>query len=441
MQQHIDEHHKRLEHAHISSKKLGFLTILLIFGFFGLWSIFAEVEMTITANGKVITDTYNKSIMHPRGGIVEQMFVDEGQQVKKGQALLKLDSTDSRSELDSNIKKNDRDYFLICKLEAEANLENDLDCSRFYPNIIDTNNSVSLEKQIKAYFLSDMRSLNAKIGLLQKKNEILQTQNSGLQKQITTNKEILSSYKAELKKWKRLLKSQAVDEMKLIDTQRKIKQLILEINSIENKINENKVTILTNEQQIILEKESFSNQAQKDLNDIRFEISVVQNKMKALNNIIKNATIKAPSAGVVTDMQIHSSQEVVPSQKQIMAIVPENNKLVIEAYVLPTDIEKVYKSQKAEISFPAFVDPSALPINGKVIYVSADAILEPKSGNSFYHALVEVTPDGLEAIKKNGFKIVPGMPAAVFIKTGKITLMEYLMQPIILLSKGIFHAN
>jgi epimerase transport system membrane fusion protein len=114
---------------------------------------------------------------------------------------------------------------------------------------------------------------------------------------------------------------------------------------------------------------------------------------------------------------------------------------VIEAYVLPTDIEKVYKSQKAEISFPAFVDPSALPINGKVIYVSADAILEPKSGNSFYHALVEVTPDGLEAIKKNGFKIVPGMPAAVFIKTGKITLMEYLMQPIILLSKGIFHAN
>jgi epimerase transport system membrane fusion protein len=124
-----------------------------------------------------------------------------------------------------------------------------------------------------------------------------------------------------------------------------------------------------------------------------------------------------------------------------MAIVPENNKLVIEAYILPTDIEKVYKGQKAEISFPAFVDPSALPIYGKVTYVSADAILEPKSGNSFYHALVEVTPDGLEAIKKNGFKIVPGMPAAVFIKTGKITLMEYLMQPIILLSKGIFHAN
>jgi epimerase transport system membrane fusion protein len=441
MQQHIDEHHERLERTHISSKKLGFVTIMFIFGFFGLWSIFAKVEMTITANGKVITDTYNKSIMHPRGGIVEDMFVKEGDYVKKDQPLLKLDSTDSQSELDSNIKKNDRDYFLVCKFEAESKLENEFDCSRFYPNIIDKNNSVSLEKQIKAYFLSDMRSLNAKIDLLQKKNKILQTQNEGLQKQIKTNKEILASYKAELKKWKKLLKSQAVDEMKLIETQRKIKQIQLDINTLENKINENKVTILTNEQQIVLEKESFSNQAQKDLNDIRFEISVVQNKMKALKNIIKNATIKAPSAGVVTDMQIHSSQEVVPSQKQIMAIVPENNKLVIEAYILPTDIEKVYKGQKAEISFPAFVDPSALPIYGKVTYVSADAILEPKSGNSFYHALVEVTPDGLEAIKKNGFKIVPGMPATVFIKTGKITLMEYLMQPIILLSKGIFHAN
>jgi len=439
--EHINNHHAHLEKTHISSKKLGMMTIVFIFGFFGIWSIFAKVETTITAQGKVITDTYNKSIMHPRGGIVEKMYVKEGDYVKKDQPLLTLDSTEDASKLDSYIKKSDRNYYLICKLEAESNLSDNLDCSKYHPKIIDKNNSKILEQQVKLFFNSDMKSLKAKVDLLIKQNQILDIQNQGLKQQIATNQELLASYKKELKKWKTLLKSKAVDELKMIDTQRKIKQMFLEINNLKSKIQENLSTIEANKQKILLEKELFKNQAQKDLNDIRFETSTIQDSIKALTNSIQTATIKAPSAGVVTDMQIHTSQEVVPSQKQIMAIVPENNKLVIEAYIQTTDIDKVYKGQSAEISFPAFIDPSALPIHGKVIYVSADAIPEPKSGQSFYHALVEVTPDGLEAIKKNGFKIVPGMPASVFIKTGKITLMEYLMQPIILLSKGIFHAN
>ena len=140
-------------------------------------------------------------------------------------------------------------------------------------------------------------------------------------------------------------------------------------------------------------------------------------------------------------MKIHTSREVVTAQKQIMSIVPDDKKLIIEAYILPSDIEKVYKGQAAEISFPAFVDPSAMPIEGKLTYISADAITAEGEKESYYVTLLEITPKGFEAIKKNGFKIIPGMPAAAFIKTGKKTLMQYLTQPIIQMFKGIYNAN
>ena len=140
-------------------------------------------------------------------------------------------------------------------------------------------------------------------------------------------------------------------------------------------------------------------------------------------------------------MKIHSSGEVVSPQNQIMSIVPNGAELIIEAYVSPTDVEKVYVGQKAEISFPAFVDPSALPIAGEVTYLSADAMVPEGAKESFYKILVKITPDGFKAIETNEFTILPGMPVSLFIQTGESTLMRYLMNPLILLSKGIFNAN
>ena len=103
----VEEHHDELEKAHHASHRLGIITVALIFGLFGLWSVFAQIETTITAQGKVITQTYNKIVMHPRGGIVKKIFVQEGDLVKKDQPLLEIDNTEESSKLASNIKKYD----------------------------------------------------------------------------------------------------------------------------------------------------------------------------------------------------------------------------------------------------------------------------------------------------------------------------------------------
>ncbi len=435
------EHHATLDKTHHSSHRLGTITIALIFGLFGLWSVFADIETTITANGKVITHSYNKTVMHPRGGIVKHIFIKEGESVKKDQPLLEIDNTEESAELSSNIAKHDANLFNMCRFEAESKLLETLECSVYKKQIIDAERLPKLEAYTKDLFTSDIKNLHARLNFLKSQNAVLDAQNNGLKKQIESNRRLLASYEAELKKWEKLLKSDAVDEQKMIETQRTIEESRLKIGTLQSAIEENLANIEANKQKIELEKETFKNDALTKLNEIKLENRLISERITALKNTIRNTTIKAPSDGLVTDMKIHATGEVVSPQKQIMSIVPDDKNLVIEAYVQPTDIEKLHIGQKAEISFPSFIDPSAMPIEGKLTYLSADAITPENSKESFYIALIEITPKGLEAIKQNGFKIVPGMPSAAFIHTGKKTLMEYLLQPIIQMFKGIYHAN
>jgi len=436
-----DEHHEALEKTHHSSRKLGYITILLLFGLFGVWSIFANIATTVTASGKVTTTTYNKIVTHPQGGLIKKMYVKEGDIVKKDQKLLELDSVQYKAELTSNIDQHDINLFRMCRYEAVSSLADHMDCSSYKEKIIDKSKLDRLQSEAKRMFLSDISNFNSKIALLESKNRIYISQNDGLRREIESNKRLLISYEKELKKWKKLLKQDAVDELKSIETQRRIEQTKQQIGSIESRIEENLATIKANEEQIRFEKESYKNKALSSLNDLRLNNIEIDSRITTLRNKFENSTIRSPSDGLVTDMKLHTDGEAIPPYKPIMTIVPDNKELRLEALVLLTDIEKVFKGQKVEISFASFVDPAALPIQGEITYVAADAFVPDGARESFYKIFIKITPAGFEAIKKNEFNILPGMPATAFIKTGETTLMRYLIQPFILLSKGIFNAN
>jgi len=436
-----EKHHETLEKAHHSARKVGLITIALIFGLFGLWSAFAEIATTITANGKVITDTYNKIVTHPKGGIVRHVFVHEGDVVKKGDRLLEIDSIDFQSNLNAATSKYDATLFRICRLEAQSEFAETLECSALKEKLFDPKQYQQLKEEAESLFHAEMESLQSKIILLESKNNILLEQNKGLQKQIDSNKKLLASYEKELQKWKKLLKQNAVDEQKSIEVERKIEQIRQQIDSLESRVKENTANIEANNRQIDLEKSAFKNDALRKLSQLKLENKLTRAQIMSYQNGVENAMIKSPGEGRITDMKIHAAGEVIPPQKPTMSIVPLKQKMKIEAFVHPTDIEKVYVGQKAEISFPSFVDPSAVPIIGEIAYVSADTVVPEGMKEPFYRILIKFTPEGLKAIEENGFTILPGMPASAFIKTGEMTLLRYILQPVIQLSKGIFHAN
>ena len=437
----IDAHNKELERVHHSSHKSGIITIFLIFGLFGIWSIFAKISTTITAQGKVITKSYNKTVMHPRGGIVKEIYVQEGDSVERDEPLLKLDAATEELEKESNVLQYDSNIFNICRLMAQANIEKKMDCSSLKEKMIQKKNFEYLNEISESTYFSNVKVLEGTIKLLARKNETLHAQNRGLKKQIDSNEDLHMSYQKELKKWNKLLKEDVVDELKAVEIERRIVQTVLEIESLKSKINENNTTIQANKSQINLEKITFENKALLEGKELREKNDLIYNKIKSLEHTIQNAIIKSPGKGLVIDMKIHAKGEVVSPQKPIMSIVPDNRDLMVEAFVLPMDIEKVYKGQKVEVAFPSFVNPSAVPIEGEITYVSADVITPENEKESFYTILIKMTPNGLRAIEKNGFKIIPGMPSSAFVKTGKRTFMEYLMNPLIQLFKGIYHAN
>jgi len=437
----IEEHHEALDKVHHSSHRLGLITILLIFGLFGIWSVFAKISTTITAQGKVITQSYNKIVMHPRGGIVKKIYIKEGDSVKIMQPLLELDSMAEQIEKSSNTMQYDNNLFAICRLSAQIKHDKPIDCSELKEKMLKKERFDTLDRNAHESYASNIKVIDDKVALLQSNNEVLKEKNKGLEEQIIANEKLYDSYAKELKKWKKLLRADAVDELKAIEIERRMVQTKAQTASLRSQINENLATIQSNKNQISVEKATFANESLKERRKLKSDNDIIYNKIRSLKHTIENAVIKAPSEGRITDMKIHAVGEVVSPQKPIMSIVPEDKDLMIEAYVLPMDIERVYQGQKAEISFPAFVNPSALPIYGEITYVSADVITPENRKESFYTILIKITPDGLKAIEANQFNIIPGMPASAFVKTGKRTFMEYLMQPLIQLSKGIYNAN
>jgi len=325
----------------------------------------------------VISQTHTKSIQHRNGGVVKDIFIKYGDEVKKGQKLIILESINEQTQLNSNIKKFDANLISICILEAQARLSKDLNCSKTEKRFLRKEEFKPLMERANILFQSTMRRFNMSIDLL------------------TT-----------------------------------------EMNMVNSKAQE-----LLYKKRINLKREEFINNSLINLDKMLLNNRIIYDNVISLNNRVSNLVIKAPSSGIITDMKIKGTGEIISPFREIASIVPNSKKFLIEAFVSPTDIEKIYKGQTTEISFPSFVDPSALPIKGKIRYISANVINMGNSRMPSYRIVVEITEDGERAIKKNNFNIIAGMPSAIFIHTGKKTLASYLLSPIIQMFKGIFHAN
>ena len=428
---------KRKGNPHLT----GWITIFLIFGIFGVWAMLAQIDTNVQAGGKVISKGYKKTVMHPRGGMITKLYVHEGQNVKKGMKLIELDNADIKAQLKNAIEKHDKDIMKKARLKAEVKQLDKPDFTKYYPLLIDQNKSKIFEKDEERMFDSEMNKLNKTINLYRSKISVLKQQNQGYKQKIESDRKLLKSYRDELEKWQKLYDKNMTDELTLLDRKRKIQQIESEINDYRSRIKENKRNIDSYEKQISLQKASFVDDSNNQLSQINDEILTLKNTIDSLKNSLERTIIKAPDSGTVTQLTVHSVGEAVLSQRPIMYIVPKKGKIVLELHVSPSDIDRVHLGQKADVHFPSYVDPSALPIYGKVTYISADTVQSEGSSTPYYRVLVEITKEGMQAIKKNGYTIVPGMPVSVYIQAGHRSFMSYILLPLESLIKGAFRAN
>jgi epimerase transport system membrane fusion protein len=408
----------------------GLGVIIVVFVIFGGWMAFAPLATSAVAIGQVSADLDKKMVQHLEGGIVDKIFVKDGDKVKKGDKLLKLDEVQIkadlaifRSQLQDALGVYGRTKSLDenrSKIEFSSELTND---------VVKQNQINIFETQKKS--LKDEKALS--------ENKIIQSKNQidGLISLLNSKTQRLDSITEEVKEWEELLKQQLVDKIKVRDLKREQNQLIGDIANLNSEIAKTREQIEEIKLQQLLREKDFKKTNLDLLVQSKSQIEDLKSKIEATKDRLVRTDIVAPIDGTVVGLKIHTEGAVIRPGDSILEVVPDNSKLLVIAKVQVTDIDKVKIGLMADIRFSAFNTKNAHVIEGKVVHVSADSFSDEQSQTNFYEAKIEVTKKGLEDLKGYGFVLVSGMPAEVMINIGERTALSYFVKPFMdMLSRG-----
>lgn len=409
--------------------RYGFLVIILVFGVFGIWMTYAPIDSASVASGKVVVEGNKKSIQHLEGGIVEAIYVKDGDSVIKGELLLKMDEIQAKAQLETVLSQYYEGLALECRLISERD---DLKNIKFDAEIRNSGNDLNnklIDGQTRL-FHSRKKALASEKMIMIQKIEQLKKQIKGNRSIIKSKKSRLKSYREEILEWKVLYEEKLTDKLKLRELQRDAETIIGDIANSEAEIARLYVEISESKSKILLRKQEFTNEVGSELRDTQSSLSDMSARLNSLKDTLNRTKIIAPEAGIIVGMDTHTIGGVISPGQIILEIVPDISEMIIIAQVQITDIDKVKKGLKANVRFSAFNLQIAHVVEGEVIHISADSFVDEITGLPYYEAKVKLTEDGYKQLKENNFFLIHGMPAEVMIKTGERTVLSYLLKPI-----------
>jgi len=399
---------------------LGVVVSLLLV--LGGWMAFAPLASSSVAIGKVSADSDKKTIQHLEGGMVDAIYVKDGDKVKKDQILMKLSDVQVRAQLNILNAQYQDSLALFARLRAQR----DKALGITFPKEVIDENVIRNQKNI---FNSVNKSIEDESIITNNRIVQLQSQIDGLTSLIQSKKNRLKSLKEEILEWEALYEQRLVDKLKIRDLQREINMIDGDLANSQAEIAKLKEQISEVSTQKLLREKEFKNETLEKFVEAEIRISDLKSKIIANEDILQRTTITAPINGTVVGLSLHTIGGVVSPGKPILEIVPENAKLIVIAQVNTADVDKVRVGLVADIMFSAFNLKQVHQIEGRVIHVSADIFIDEASHAPYYEAKIEVTPEGAKLLDEYGFVLVAGMPAEVMIKIGERTALSYLVKP------------
>lgn len=407
-----------------STRTIGFMIILVVFVLLGGWSALAPIDSAALAAGTVKVEHNRKTVQHLEGGIVSALNVSDGDKVNKGDVLLVIDQTQAKADLGITYGQ----LVVMQAMQARLIAERDnLDAIAFnFENPNDPRIAKIMQSEIEL-FQARKQSLNSEVGVLEQRTSQLQNQVKGLKALIDSKGRLLSSYAEEINDNKALLAEGFVSKQRLRDVQRSRDSLQGEVAEHRTNISSVEVQLTETQLKILQVQQNFRTDVVNRLTEAQSKVFDLEERIAAISDKVKRTEVLAPSSGMVLGLNIHTVGGVLSPGTPILDIVPEGEALIVEAEVSVTDIDRISLDMAADIRFSAFKSGTTPVIDGKVVNISADSLVNEATGASFYLAQVVVTPEGME--KLGELQLLPGMPAEVLINTGSRTLLEYLLQP------------
>ncbi|MDE0128640.1 MAG: HlyD family type I secretion periplasmic adaptor subunit [Gammaproteobacteria bacterium] len=395
---------------------------------FVLWGSLAPLAQGVVATGIVEVAGENKTVQHLEGGIVKEMFVREGDTVEAGETLLVLDDTKPRAEQDLLEARYYGALAEIDRLSAELYNREEVQFSREFESL---RGDVRIEEIIQAEIdlFKERRTQHAgEIEILNSRVEQLGEKVRGLQARREASEQEQALLEKEVETLESMAEKDLVSDELLTQQRLNLAQTRGQVGQIGAEIAEAQLAIGETRQQVIQLKNDYRTELSTDLTEARNLVFETGDRLFAVRDQVQRTRITSPQKGKVINMQVHTVGGVVPTGQPIMNIVPEDDTLIVEAQVRPTDVDNVQVGQEARLRITPFKQRATPELIGEVILVSADIFTEDNTQLQYYLARIAISES--ELAKLGDKDIRPGFPVEVTFTGSKRTLVQYLAEPI-----------
>jgi protease secretion system membrane fusion protein len=410
--------------------RVGWLIVLLGVGGFLLWGLFAPLDKGVPLSGTVAKESNRKAIQHQTGGIVKEILVKDGDVVKEGQVLVRMNGIIAKSAYETT----DAQYLTARATEARLNAERDglkaikfpaeLEQHRTDPRVADL---MSLQTQL---LTSRRMSLQNELGSVDENIAGLKEQIRGLDEARESKKVQMGYLKEQLQGMRDLAKEGYVARNRLLDLERTYAQLSGAISEDIGNIARARRQVLELGLRKAQRMQDYQKEVRTQLSDTEREAEALSARLEGQKFEVDNVEVKSPVSGTVTSLAVFTQGGVVQPGFRMMEIVPTDDPMVVEGNLAVNLVDRVHPGLKTELIFSAFNANKTPHIPGEVEQVAADRSVEERTGAPYYKVRVRVTPEGQKMLAEHKLNVRPGMPVELFVKTGERTMMNYLLKPI-----------
>jgi len=407
---------------------IGLVVVVVLAGGLGGWASTAEISGALIAPGQIVVETNVKKVQHPTGGVVGELLARDGDKVRAGQIVVRLDDTVTKANLAIVTKNLDAALARAARLQAE---QRGLDRITFPPQLTDR----ARDPDVASVMASEGKLFEVRVNgragqkaQLRERITQLNEEIGGLAAQEKAKDEEIALVQKELEGVRDLYNKHLIQISRLTTLERDAARLNGERAQYIASRAQAKGKITETELQIIQVDKDVVSEVSKDLRETNDKIGEFVERKVTAEDQLRRVDIRAPQDGIVEQTSVHTVGGVITAGDTIMLIVPQTDDLQVEAKVNPQDIDKLQVGQKTLLRLSAFNQRTTPELNGTVSRVSPDVTTEQRTGTSYYTIRVSMSPE--EIARLGEAKLIPGMPVEAFVQTGDRTMMSYLMKPL-----------
>lgn len=415
------------KHAN-SANRVGLWALGLGFGAFMLWAAFAPLDEGVPAQGHIAIDTKRKPVQHLSGGILKEVLVGEGDLVKEGQLLARMDDASAKANFEAIRQRYLGLRAMQARLMAEQTGQRSI---QYHPDLQAASQDPLIAQQMRnqeQLLQSRQSALRADVQAIEESIQGQDASAQAMEAVLVNRRNQLALLTEELNNTRGLVKDGYAPRNRQLELERMVSESNSSIADLQGNILRSKRAVGELRQRTIQRQQEYRKEIETQMSDVTREVQGDAEKFRALQDDLGRTEIRSPAGGQVVSLIAQASGAVLAPGQKLMDIVPANQVLTLETRVSPQMIDRVHAGMPVDVRFSAFAHSPQLVVPGTVMSISADILADSSNTPPYFLARVTVTPEGLKTLGKR--QMQPGMPVEVVFKTGERSMLTYLLHPL-----------